>query len=158
MIATTIAFILSNVPAWLLIAAVILALVRSPRSAERALSWMLLLPIGVSGIWAAIFHLFFPAVAAADIGWAVSPFQFEVGMADLAIGVVACLAFKASLPFKAAAVFVASIFLLGDAVGHVQQMIATGNFASGNAGVPFWTDVLVPALSLILLALAWRRR
>jgi hypothetical protein len=158
MIAETIAFVLSNVPAFLLVAAVIIALSGRPRTAERALSWMLLLPIGVTGIWAAIFHLFFPAVAAADIGWQTSPFQFEVGVADLAVGVVACMAFSASLPFKAAAVFVASIALLGDAVGHVHQMMSTGNFAPGNAGVPFWTDVIVPALSLILLGLAWRRR
>ena len=127
------------------------------RTAERFLSWVLLLPIGVTGLWAAIFHIFFPAVAAADIGWQVSPFQFEVGVADLAFGVTACIAFSASLPFKAAAVCVASIALLGDAAGHIHQMMVAGNFAPGNAGVPFWTDVIVPLLAIILLAAAWRR-
>ena len=53
--------------------------------AEQFLSWMLLLPIGITGLWAGVFHIFFPAAAAAYIGWQVSPFQFEVGMADLAI-------------------------------------------------------------------------
>jgi hypothetical protein len=93
---------------------VIAALQRGHGStAERFLSWILLLPIGVTGIWAAIFHLFFPGIAAADIGWQVSPFQFEVGVADLAFGVTACIAFWSGLPFKAAAVCVASIALLG---------------------------------------------
>jgi hypothetical protein len=46
----------------------------------------------------------------------VSPFQFEVSMADLAIGATACIAFWRDLGFKAAAVSAASIFLLGDAV------------------------------------------
>jgi hypothetical protein len=50
-----------------------------------------------------------------------------------------------------------SIALLGDAVGHVRQMLVAGNFAPGNAGVPFWTDVIVQALAIVLLV-SWRRR
>jgi hypothetical protein len=156
-IAESIAFILRNIPAVLLVVALIVPTLQRRRTAERFLSWVLLLPIGVTGLWAAIFHIFFPAVAAADIGWQVSPFQFEVGVADLAFGVTACIAFSASLPFKAAAVCVASIALLGDAAGHIHQMMVAGNFAPGNAGVPFWTDVIVPLLAIILLAAAWRR-
>jgi hypothetical protein len=53
-------------------------------------------------------------------GWQVSPFQFQVGTADLAIGVTACIAFWRDLGFKAAAVC-ASIFLLGDAFGDVDR-------------------------------------
>ena len=60
------------------------------------------------------------------------------------------------MPFKAAAVWAASIFLLGDAVGHVQQMLTAGNFAPGNAGVPFFMDVICPVLSIALLMAAWR--
>jgi hypothetical protein len=153
MIATSIKFVLSNLPAFLLILALIIASICRDRRpiAERFLAWILLLPIGVTGIWAAIFHILLPQVAAADIGWQVSPFQYEVGIADLAFGVTACVAFRASLPFKAAAVLVSSIVLLGDAVGHVRQMLTAGNFAPGNAGVPFWTDVIVPALAILLL-------
>jgi hypothetical protein len=159
MIAESIAFVLSNLPAFLFVAALgIAALRKNPRwsTPERFLSWILLLPVGVSGLWAALFHLFFPSVAAADIGWQTSPFQFEVGMADLAIGVTGIASFWGSLPFKAAAVWVSSIFLLGDAVGHVHQMMASDNFASGNAGVPFVMDVICPALSIALLMAAWR--
>jgi len=58
--------------------------------------------------------------AAAHIGWQVSPFQFEVGMADLAIGITACLSLWRDLEFKTAAVSAASIVLLGDAIGHVR--------------------------------------
>ena len=127
-------------------------------AADRFLAWILLLPVGVSGLWAAVFHLFFPAIAAADIGWEVSPFQFEVGMADLAIGATACLSFWRNLDFKAAAVMVSSIFLLGDAVGHVKQMLVAGNFAPGNAGVPFYSDVALPVLMIVLLIIAQRSR
>lgn len=158
MIAESIGFVLRNLPALLLVAALLIASLHRGRwsAAERYLSWILLLPIGVTGLWGALFHLFFPSVAAANIGWQPSPFQFEVGMADLAIGVTAFVSFWCSLPFKAAAVCAASVLFLGDAVGHVHQMIAAGNFAPGNAGVPFLIDIIGPVLSIILLAAAWR--
>ena len=86
--AETIAFVLRNLPVFLFVAALVFAwLSRSGAPlADRLLAWILLLPICVTGLWAAVFHLFFPEVAAADIGWEPSPFQFEVGMADLAMG------------------------------------------------------------------------
>lgn len=77
-------------------------------------------------------------------------------MADLAIGITACAAFWGNLSFKAAAVNAASIFLFGDAVGHVRQMMVAGNFAPGNAGVPFYLDVLCPVLAIALLVIARR--
>jgi disulfide bond formation protein DsbB len=160
MIAGAIGITLRNLPAILLVLALVLATVRRdpPQAAERFLAWLLLLPIGVTGLWAGGSHVFFPSVAAAHIGWQLSPFQYEVGMADLAIGVPACLAFWRDLSFKAAVVCTAAIFLLGDAVGHVRQMIEAGNFAPGNAGVPFYMDVICPLLALLLLALSFRRR
>ena len=77
-------------------------------------------------------------------------------MADLAIGVTACIAFWRDLSFKAASVCAASIFLLDDAMGHVRQMVLTGNFAPGNAGVPFYMDILCPLLAVTLLLAASR--
>jgi hypothetical protein len=156
--AETIAFVLRNLPMFLFVAALVFAwLSRSSAPiADRLLAWVLLLPIGVSGIWAAVFHLFFPGIAAADIGWEPSPFQFEVGMADLAMGMTACISFWRSVEFKAGVVIINAIFLLGDAIGHVRQMIADGNFASGNAGVPFVGDLIFPVLSIILLIIVQR--
>ena len=160
MIRETITFVLRNLPAILLVAALILPMLIPARGRswpDRWLSWLLLLPIGVTGIWAGISHVFFPQVSASLIGWQVSPFQFEVGMADLAIGVTGVLAFWQRLPFKGAAVCAASIFLLGDAVGHVHQMLTAGNFAPGNAGVPFYTDIICPVLAVTFLSLALRQ-
>jgi len=75
-------------------------------------------------------------------------------MADLAIGISACLAFWRPWDFRAAAVCAASVFLLGDAVGHVHQMLVAGNFAPGNAGVPFFMDIIAPVLAISLLVLS----
>ena len=156
--AETIAFVLRNLPVFLFVAALALTAARRNGASgpERLLGWILLLPIGVTGLWAAVFHLFFPEIAAADIGWEPSPFQFEVGMADLAMGATACVSFWRSLGFKAAAAVASSIFLIGDAVGHVRQMIAAGNFAPGNAGAPFFGDIAFPLLAIILLIIVRR--
>ncbi len=158
MIAETVRFLLRNLPALLFVIALGMAAARHGHgsAAERFLSWILLLPIGVTGLWAGIYHVFFPATAAAHIGWEVSPFQFEVGMADLAMGVTACVAFWRDLNFKAGAVSAASIFLLGDAIGHIRQMLVAGNFAPGNAGLPFYMDVICPLLAITLLVVAKR--
>ena len=51
-----------------------------------------------------------------------------------------------------------SIFLLGDAVGHVKQMLVAGNFAPGNAGVPFYSDIAFPLLAIVLLMIVRRSR
>jgi hypothetical protein len=151
-----IAFFLRNLPAVMLVLSLVFWLFQKRRDTASLLGWVLLLPIGVSGLWAGTTHVVFPRVAAEYIGWEASPFQFEVGMADLAIGITACVAFWRSWDFRAAAVCVASIFLLGDAVGHVRQMVGAGNFAPGNAGVPFYMDIIAPALAVALL-LASRR-
>ena len=79
-------------------------------------------------------------------------------MADIAVGVTACLAFWRDLAFKAAAVCAASIFLLGDAVGHIREMMVAGNFAPGNAGVPFYLDVIAPLLAIASLIIAAREQ
>lgn len=158
MIAASIAFLLTNLPAFMLALAFALAALPGARSfAERLLDWILLLAVGVTGLWGGFFHIAFGDMAAAYIGWQPSPFQCEVGMADLAIGVTAVVAFWRGMDFKAAAILAASVFLLGDAVGHVRQMIAAGNFAPGNAGVPFFTDIAVPVLAIALWFMARRR-
>ncbi len=158
MIAQAIGFSVRNLPALLFVVALVVAGLRSGQgsAANRFLSWILLLPIGVSGLWAGIFHIFFPEIAASHIGWRVSPFQFEVGMADLAIGITACISFWLDLNFKAATVSIASIFLLGDAVGHVREMMVAGNFAPGNAGVPFYMDIICPLLAIALVIMESR--
>jgi Family of unknown function (DUF6790) len=47
-------------------------------------------------------------------------------------------------------------FLWGAAGGHVYQMITAHNFAPGNAGVIFYSDILVPIVGFIFLSLQHR--
>ncbi len=159
MIGSVISYVLNNLPGFLLVIALICAAIPTKRpAAARFLNWILLLPIGIGTLWAAVFHLAFPALAAKYIGWAPSPFQFEVGTADLAFGVLGVVSFWASIGFKTATVVAISIFLLGDAAGHVHQMMLAGNFAPGNAGLVFYMDIIQPLLSVALLLAVRARR
>ncbi len=123
---------------------------------ESLLSWFLFFSIGVSLFYNFIMHVFFGGMAARFIGWANSPFQAEVGFASLGFSIVGFLAFRGDLGLRKAAVIGPSMFFLGAALGHIYQMFTMRNFAPGNAGVMFWSDILLPIIGLALLWLQIR--
>ncbi|EIM29302.1 DUF6790 family protein [Microvirga lotononidis] len=156
-------FLLSNFTLTLFVVGLIaslIALLRRPRPwsratvAEALLSWFLFFSLGVSFLYNFVMHVFFSETAAAFIGWQTSPFQKEVGFASLGFAVVSFMAFKGGRGMRLAALVGPACFLWGAAAGHVQQMIAAHNFAPGNAGVIFYTDILLPLFGLGLL---WMR-
>lgn len=124
---------------------------RVPES-EIIYRWLALFCLGFTGIYTFIMHAFFPSMAASTIGWLASPFQYEVAMADLGFGLVGLLSFNASYGFRLAAVIGSTIWLWGDATGHIDQMIRYHNFSAGNAGTWFWLDVFVPLLLIVCLS------
>ena len=101
-------------------------------------------------------HVFFSEMTARFIGWADSPFQAEVGFASLGFSLVGFLAFRGDRGARIAAVVGPSMFLLGTASVHTYQMMTMHNFAPGNAGVVFWTDILIPVIGFVLLFLQKR--
>jgi hypothetical protein len=160
-----ITFLLSNFTLTFLVlgliaAAIALARAPGPLSArtivEALFAYFLLFSIGFGFLYNFVMHTFFGAMAARFIGWEDSPFQAEVGFASLGFAVVGFLAFRRSFDLRLAAVVGPALFLLGAAGGHAYQMIAAGNFAPGNAGVIFWTDILIPIIGLVLLWLQHR--
>ncbi len=102
-------------------------------------------------------HVFFPHIAASSIGWQVSPFQFEIGVADIAIGLVAILSFWRPLPFKAAVIAYITLFYFGVAVGHVREAMTAGNFAANNFGLLLVLTVIKMILLPTLYAIVRRR-
>lgn len=153
--------------AWLAaIVAAILMVLRGPRPitvgrvVDQLLRYILAFPVGLMGLWAFMGHVFFAEQAAASIGWAPSPFQFEVGMANLGIGLAGLIgAFFGSPGFRAAVGVVMLGFLGGAGVGHVVQIEQAGNLAAGNAGPILYTDFLTPlaVLGLLLVQRLFRR-
>lgn len=134
--AHAIPFILTHVPVILTLLALLCpTIIRHGPAAQRYLAWLLFLGVGVEGIWAGIFHVFYPEIAARFIGWQTSPFQFEIGVADLAIGGAATISFWRDFSYKSCVVSYITIFYAGVAIGHVHQMLSASNISPGNFGV-----------------------
>jgi Na+/melibiose symporter-like transporter len=121
---------------------------------DRLLRYLLLFPVGILSLWAFIGHVFFPERSAAAIGWATSPFQYEVGVANLGIGVAAIYAAFRGFEARVAAGIAVACFLVGAGIGHVGDIIATGNLAPGNAGPILIADFLTPVALAVLLYFA----
>lgn len=123
---------------------------------ETFLRYLFLLVVGVGGIYGFIMHSFFADFTAHFIGWAPSPFQFEVAVANLGLGVAGLIAFTASRGFQAATLVNLTCFLWGAAAGHMRQMLQAHDVALGNVGSVLYTDIFVPLLMIILFMMSRR--
>jgi uncharacterized membrane protein YjdF len=142
----------------MLVAAVQILKIRSAQRTsalvyEIVFKWFLLFCVGVSYFYNFIVHTFFGEQSAQFIGWANSPFQLEVGFASLGYAVVGFIAFRKNWWLRVAAVVGPGLFMLGAAGGHVYQMIVAHNFAPGNAGIMFYSDLFLPAFGVVMLVL-----
>lgn len=123
--------------------------------AETYLIYLLFLYVGVMGLLTAYAHVFRPLQTSASIGWSTSPYEYEVGMADLAVGVLGVLCLWLRGNFWLAAAIGNAVWLLGDAVGHIRQ-VRLGNHAENNAGAFLVFELVVPVV-ILLLAVYCRR-
>ena len=165
LIKLSITFVLANYSLSFFIIGLIVSLAAIARSAnpvdrpfvvEKLLAWYVFFSIGIDNFYNFVMHVFFGRMSAAFIGWADSPFQFEVGTASLGFAAVGLLAAFRSYDLRLAAVLGPSIFTLGAAVGHLYQIVSAHNFAPGNAGIIFWTDIFIPLFGFALLRLSRR--
>ena len=122
------------------------------RIVEIFLLSFLVISVGFGSIWAFIGHFFLSAQVAANIGWASgSPFQSEVAFANLSLGVLGILCYWIRDNFWTATVISSSIFLFGDAYGHMINMIQFSNYAPGNTGSVLYMDIIGPIILIVLL-------
>jgi hypothetical protein len=128
----------------------------APAIVDALFSYFILFSIALGHLYNFVLHVFFGEMTARYIGWADSAFQTEVGFASLGFAVLGLLAFRGSLDMRTAAVVAPACFLLGAAGTHLMQMVKTHNFAPGNAGVIFYTDILLPLIGFTLLWLERR--
>src|SRR5580704_7825007 len=151
MIRTFVEFVLGNFTLTFFVVGLLfsaVAIARAPKPVGRApvieklVSWFVFWTIGVLYLYNAVFHMFFGQLAAKFIGWEDSPFQFEVGTASLGFAAVGFLAAFGSFDLRLAA-------------GHVYQMVTAHNFAPGNSGIIFWSDIALPLIGFLLL---WLQR
>jgi hypothetical protein len=145
-----------------LIAALIVAAVhlsrdrRQPRTrrrvAEVLLLWLLVIQVGIGLIFAFISHTVFAKQAAESIGWpAGNPFQTEVAIANLAVGTLGILCYWFRGQFWIATVIGVTVWLVGDGIGHIYQIIVAHDYAPNNAGAVLPICFGIPLILVSLL-------
>lgn len=120
----------SSVALALVAASIHLGLSSSRRSSRAAIAatyllHMLVIYVGLMGLLTAYAHVCRPVQTSASIGWSTSPYEYEVGMADLTVGVLGIFCLWLRGNFWLATAIANAVWLLGDAVGHIRQMILT---------------------------------
>lgn len=121
---------------------------------EIVLLYLLVLGLGVAGLWNFVGHYFMSDQVARSIGWATgSPFQHELAFYHLAMGIVALQAIWIRDRYWIAAGVTPAIFALGAGVVHLQDFAARGNMAPANWGPEVLIgNLVIPAVILGLLA------
>lgn len=107
--------------------------------------------VGITFTWSGVMHLCFPAFTADDIGWANSPFQFEVGLVNWSVAMLGFMAFfRYQHYFWLAVILSLAIFSAGAGIGHIDQWIAHADHSRSNSGAILYVDILAPLFMLLL--------
>lgn len=160
-----ISFVLSNIEIPLLVVAIIVTAVKLRRASSRHevmtvtyTLWgeVLFYCVGLGFIYIWYFHAFMQQFTAPTIGWAPSPFEWELAWAEMGLGVIALISLWRSYDMRLAATLVFAIFSFGAAAQHIHQMLALHNYSPGNAGPILWFGDLALPIFVLLLAFASR--
>jgi hypothetical protein len=135
-----------------------LVLTQRPRTKDRVVSTLLLYMFavfaGVGGLIGFLGHTVGAAYVAHSIGWpAGNPFQYEVGVANLAFAILGILCIWQRGGFWTAVGIGISIFLFGAAGVHLHQIHLGQDYTAANARLTLYTDIVAPIMILGLLAL-----
>jgi hypothetical protein len=123
----------------------------APPFNENAIRWVLFLAAGWTSIGAFLAHTVFARKTAEGIGWTTNDFQYEVGFANLGIG-VACLVASyqdVSQAWIIGATAV-SVFYALAGINHIIGIVREKNLAPGNS-IILLADFGVPISLWILL-------
>lgn len=124
---------------------------------EALIPWVFFAFVGFGGVQGFFFHAFAADMTAELIGWPTgNPFQFEVAVANLSYGALGLLSLHYRGNFWLATTAAYTVFLWGDAYGHIYQIIVNNNREPGNAGFVLYADILIPVI-LIAMLLIHRR-
>lgn len=140
----------------LLLASAHMLLDRQARTTARRIElfivYLLAISVGANGLGGAFGHLFLSDLIAEGVGWPTgSPFQLEMGFANLLIGVLGIMAINRREGFRTATIIATTILGVGATSVHIMDIAATGNLSPGNTIINLG-NLLDPVL---LISLSW---
>jgi hypothetical protein len=123
---------------------------------EVCLIYLFVLGVGGGGLGGFFGHIFAADAVAESIGWAKgSPFQQEMGFANLTLGILGFVAAGRRDGFREATVVALSVLAVGASAVHFADIIESGNLAPGNS-IQILGNLLKPALLVPLLVMSRR--
>lgn len=124
---------------------------------DLLLLYQLVFSVGITSLFAFIGFTFMPEHVAEYLDWPECPFEQELANVNLAFGLLGILCIWFRDHFWTATVLGFSVWIFADGIHHLWHIFAYGNYSDGNTGVPLVTDLLVPIVLVILLALRQKR-
>lgn len=122
--------------------------------AEVFLIYLFILGVGASGLSGFFGHVFTPDDVAESIDWAKgSPFQQEMGFANLALGILGLVAARKRDGFREATVVAVTVVGVGATIVHIIDLIDSSNLAPGNS-IQLFANLIKPALLIPLLRMS----
>ena len=123
---------------------------------EVYLIYLFMLGVAASGLSGFFGHVFTPDAVAESIDWPKgSPFQQEMGFANLALGVLGIIAAGRRDGFREATVIAVALVGVGATVVHVIDIVQEDNMAAGNS-IQNVANLLKPALLIPMLLVSRR--
>ena len=130
----------------------------SRRIVRVSLLYLICIQWGFGAALMSIGHIVAPDQVAGFIGWEPgSPFQVELGFASLGTSLLGILSIWFRGSFWLAPIVARSVFLLGAAYVHIEDILVHDNLSAGNAGPVLFYDIAVPILAIGLLVTYWRQ-
>ncbi|MEI6079038.1 MAG: DUF6790 family protein [bacterium] len=118
------------------------------------LFWIIFFNVGVAGFMSFYAHMFMAEKVALYIGWVPgSPFQYEVAVANLILGVLGVMCIWFGDEFWLATIIASVIFGWGAGYVHIKDIMLNHNYAPGNTGSPLYCDLIGPLALIILFAI-----
>lgn len=124
---------------------------------ELYLIYLFALGVAGSGLGGFFGHIFLSDIVARSVGWPTgSPFQLEMGFANLALGVLGIMATARHGGFRTATVTAVTVLGIGASLVHFYDILLTGNLAPGNT-IQNLANLIKPALLILFLRRQHRR-
>ncbi|MDN3504832.1 MAG: hypothetical protein P0S95_04575 [Rhabdochlamydiaceae bacterium] len=109
--------------------------------------------IGFPTLTAFIIHAFYPGYIAEYIGWPKSPFQMEVALFNLAIGITSVRACFSKIGYRWAVALIYFIYALGVGINHIFYLLGKNDFTLTQFHPIFYSDIIDIITSLVIIIL-----
>lgn len=124
---------------------------KTAKSMLKTLTGWVLATAGMMGIAKGYLQLFHPDLYSNFVGWQLEvPWQYDVGVMNVAIGLLGLLSIFIHGSFWIAAIIALTIRDWGFAIGHYIQLLHHYDLAIGNVGILVYLEIIHPIIAIVL--------